>query len=249
MSPRYLSAWWARHESLEVVGCDLCVPAFGNGRDSAIDWAGRWNWARGICCPRRRRAVRVDRGSGRVARGDRGGVARPGRLVSGVSDNGWLALDRPPAGCGLESAGEGETAIGRTGVGGFWWRDAWAEWFRPKRETLGSEHVRLSTRGGGGLPEDCVEQARQTGRDSWNTPGIRTSGPGKPWRGTGPAAARAVRGSVPTRRRPGSGAHPGSRRPWRSRRPVPGGCRAWQRAPRTSPGGRPVRRPGDRSLR
>ena len=201
----------------------------------------------GSVARRRRRAVRVDRGSGRVARGDRGRVARPGAAGVGAGRQRLAnALDRPPAGCGLESAGEGETAIGRTGVGvcggGMPGRSGFA-----RTGTVGSEHVRLSTRRGWRTARG-LRRAGPSRLDG--IPGTRRgSGRAGPGEDRGVVPARAVRGSVPTRRRPGSGADPGSRRPWRARRPVPGGCRAWQRAPRTSPDGRPVRRPGDRSLR
>ncbi|GIS60043.1 MAG: hypothetical protein CM1200mP2_22680 [Planctomycetaceae bacterium] len=47
----YLSAWWARHESLEVVGCDLCVPALELGRRQCDRLGRAVELVEGDCCP------------------------------------------------------------------------------------------------------------------------------------------------------------------------------------------------------
>ena len=157
----YLSAWWARHESLEVVGCDLCVPALELGRRQ---------------CDRLGRAVELVEGD-LLPDGDEGrfelivavdvlpeeiegGLRGLERLVSGLSDNGWLMLS---TGHRLDVAWSPLERVRRRLAElelGFVVAGCLGGVVSPEQEPLGQNMFVFRRGGGGGLPEDCVEQAR-----------------------------------------------------------------------------------------
>ncbi len=157
----YLSAWWARHESLEVVGCDLSRPALDLGR-RRCERLGRpvelveADLLPDGCDGRFELIVAVDVLPEEIG----GGLRGLERLVSGLSESGWLVLSTghrlDVAWSPLETARWRLTELGL----GFVEAGCLGGVVSSEQEPLG-QNVFVFRRGeAAGLPEDCVEQAR-----------------------------------------------------------------------------------------
>ena len=157
----YLSAWWARHESLEVVGCDLSRPALELGRRRCARLGRAAELVEGDLLPdggegRFELIVAVDVLPEEIGSGLRG----LGRLVSGRAENGWLVL---ATGHRLDLAWSPLERVRRRLAElelGFVVAGCLGGVVSPEQEPLGQNMFVFRRGGGGGLPEDCVEQAR-----------------------------------------------------------------------------------------
>jgi 2-polyprenyl-3-methyl-5-hydroxy-6-metoxy-1,4-benzoquinol methylase len=158
----YLSAWWARHEGLEVVGSDLSGNALELGRRRSAELGRSVELVEADLLPeggggRFELIVAVDVLPEEIESGLEGLE----RLASGLADGGWLVLSTghrfDVAWNPLERVRRKLDELGL----GFVQAGCLGGVVSPGREPLGQSVFVLRHGEAAGLPEDCVEQSRR----------------------------------------------------------------------------------------